>query len=109
MSSDALCWRTFICTTGSTPFRMRCGVLAVNVLTWNINVVSFDLTCNKHLLYTYTVDCSHIKGKRLSFRIIRKDSFSFRKTNIYFKVSSVLLTSSETSKIRVALKVGCII
>ena len=32
MSSAALSGRTFICTTGSKPFRMRCGVRAVNVL-----------------------------------------------------------------------------
>ena len=32
MYSAALSGRTFICTTGSKPFRMRCGVRAVNVL-----------------------------------------------------------------------------
>ena len=41
-----------LCTTGSTPLRMRCGVRAVNILCdLEYKCFLLDLTCNKHILY----------------------------------------------------------
>ena len=54
-------------TTGSSLLLMGAVcMLSMSYVTYSINVVSFYLTCNKHLLYVYTISYSLIsKGKGL--------------------------------------------
>ena len=47
------CWASNNSTTGSTPLlKDKVCVLLISYVTCDINVVSLDMVCNKHLLYT---------------------------------------------------------
>ena len=74
MSSAALNRRTFIYTTGSTPLSIRCGVplyvLSMFYVAWNINVVFFNLTCSKHLLYIRLSVHLEVRERELAFIFI---------------------------------------
>ena len=65
-------------------------MLSMSYVTCNINVVSLDLVCNKHLLYTICYSLISEEKRHFPSRIISKN----RKKKFYFSETKV--PGSET-------------